>query len=103
MNLSQKIGHYVQIAIVVFGGWLVAHGVGSADVAAQIAQLCVGAALMLGASGIHVLRLWVDKRFPGIAGFVDVLDTAAGELQPLQTPSTSVTTTVSSTKSLTGI
>jgi hypothetical protein len=100
MNLQSTISTYIHWAIMALGGVLVARGLVPSTVAAQVAQMIVGAVLLLGASALHSLRLWVDAKRPSLAPLIDALDGAAGQTVTQQTATESKTTVLPAPGSL---
>lgn len=92
MNIQSAISNYVHFAVMALGGVLVARGMIPSTVAAQVAQMIVGAALMLGAAAIHTVRVWVDQKRPSLAPLIDTLDGAVGQTVTQQTATESKVT-----------
>lgn len=92
MNPSQIFSHWIQIAVTALGGWLVLHGSVSPSVAAMVAQIVVGAVLVLGASAFHSLRVWIDMHDPALAPVADEIDAALGQATNQATASVTTST-----------
>lgn len=93
MNASQLISQCLHAFSAALAGFLIVHGAVSPSVASQVAQIAAGVVLVLGASAVHSLRIWVDgnPKLIGMRSIVDTIDTAIGDAHT--TTQTTTTTT----------